>query len=254
MSRIPKIIHQTWKYETVPEKWVSSQKAWKALHPTWEYKLWTDDDLHELVATKYPWFLPTYEGYQYVIQRVDAGRCFVLHSEGGWYCDLDIEPTKAFDDLLEGDPEVLLVASSSQKRLFTNALMASVKGAPFWGKIFRELLARAEIWKNGADILKGLTVMKSTGPLMLTEVARRNRHLFKKLTNKVMTCSMCEHKPCHHAHTYTRILKGDSWHNFACTAATFTFCSWKHFLIIGVVVLLFWFLFRRGYRIALNPL
>lgn len=38
---------------------------------------------------RYPWFLETFDGYPYPIQRADAIRYFVLHHFGGIYIDLD---------------------------------------------------------------------------------------------------------------------------------------------------------------------
>jgi mannosyltransferase OCH1-like enzyme len=52
-------IHQTWKTHTVPEKWKQSQRQWEQFateHNSFEYKLWSDDDNRELIATDYAWF------------------------------------------------------------------------------------------------------------------------------------------------------------------------------------------------------
>ena len=58
---IPKIIHQTWKNKTVPEKWKKSQQSWIKHNPDWKYLLWTDKDNHEFIKKHYPWFLKTYK-------------------------------------------------------------------------------------------------------------------------------------------------------------------------------------------------
>ena len=42
-----------------------------------------------LIVARYPWFLETYDGYPYPIQRADSIRYFVLHHFGGIYIDLD---------------------------------------------------------------------------------------------------------------------------------------------------------------------
>jgi hypothetical protein len=41
------------------------------------------------MAEEYPWFLETYDGYPFPIQRADAIRYFVLAHFGGTYLDLD---------------------------------------------------------------------------------------------------------------------------------------------------------------------
>ena len=52
---IPKIIHQTWKNENIPyntfkKEWIDS---WTQLNPNWEYKMWTDDDIRNLIESKF---------------------------------------------------------------------------------------------------------------------------------------------------------------------------------------------------------
>lgn len=103
---IPKIIHQTYINESIPEIWQEPQQTCLDLHPDYEYKLWTDKKAREFIANeyattpqpqehqaltilRYPWFLETFDGYPYPIQRADAIRYFVLHHFGGIYIDLD---------------------------------------------------------------------------------------------------------------------------------------------------------------------
>lgn len=42
-----------------------------------------------LTIRRYPWFLETFDGYEFPIQRADAIRYFVLAHFGGIYIDLD---------------------------------------------------------------------------------------------------------------------------------------------------------------------
>lgn len=52
-----RIIHQSWKTSTLPAMFSEYAESWKRHNPTWEYKLWTDEDNRELVTTHYPEFL-----------------------------------------------------------------------------------------------------------------------------------------------------------------------------------------------------
>ena len=47
--------------------------------------MWDAEAARRLIEDNYSWFLPTYEGYPYPIQRVDAFKYFVLWHYGGVY-------------------------------------------------------------------------------------------------------------------------------------------------------------------------
>lgn len=51
-TAVPKIIHQTWKEETVPEKWRAAQKSCRDLHPDYEYRLWTDSQALDFIEVR----------------------------------------------------------------------------------------------------------------------------------------------------------------------------------------------------------
>merc|ERR1711934_187602 len=67
--RIQKIIHQTYKTEDLPDGWKDTPQSWKTEHPGWEYMFWTDKSMREFVAREYEWFLPTFDAYEFGIQR-----------------------------------------------------------------------------------------------------------------------------------------------------------------------------------------
>jgi hypothetical protein len=50
---IPKIIHQTYKNESIPAHWQGPQQSCLDLHPDYEYKLWTDKKSREFIAAEY---------------------------------------------------------------------------------------------------------------------------------------------------------------------------------------------------------
>lgn len=72
---VPQIVHQTWKTEVIPEKWLAARQSCMDMHPGYEFRLWTDDSARELIATELPQLLPTYDSYVYGIERADAIRC-----------------------------------------------------------------------------------------------------------------------------------------------------------------------------------
>ncbi|KAF9569305.1 hypothetical protein CPC08DRAFT_623878 [Agrocybe pediades] len=159
VERIPRIIHQTWKSETLPPKWRGISQACKDMMPDYEYKLWTDAGSREFIAEHYPWFLDTFDSYTYPIQRADAIRYFVLYHYGGVYIDLDIGCLKPLDPLLVYPvilPKTIPVGVS-------NDLMFSEKHHPMLEQTIHNLPKFDHSW-----ILNYPTVMFSTGPMFLS--------------------------------------------------------------------------------------
>ena len=92
---IPRVIHQLWKDEVLPERYVAMRRSWLRFNPGWELRLWTDRDLLNLVEERYPDWLATYTGYRRNISRADLGRYLVLQAFGGVYADLDYRVPQA---------------------------------------------------------------------------------------------------------------------------------------------------------------
>ncbi|KAF8591416.1 glycosyltransferase family 32 protein [Ramaria rubella] len=158
-ERIPRIIHQTWKTETLPERWQAVSKSCTDLMPDYEYMLWTDTTSRKFIAEHYSWFLPTFDAYIYPIQRADAIRYFVLYHYGGVYLDLDVGCLRPLDDLLMFRvvlPKTIPVGVS-------NDLMFSEQGHPFMEQTIHNLVSF-----DHSYILNYPTVMFSTGPMFLS--------------------------------------------------------------------------------------
>ena len=47
---ITRILHQSWKSRELPAHFKHWQGSWRANHPGWEYRLWTDQDNRDLVV------------------------------------------------------------------------------------------------------------------------------------------------------------------------------------------------------------
>ena len=69
-------------------------------NPTFEITIWDAEDGYEFLSEHYPWILPTYNGYVYPIQRVDALKYFLLYHFGGVYMDMDIACRRPLEPLL----------------------------------------------------------------------------------------------------------------------------------------------------------
>ncbi|WP_395447043.1 glycosyltransferase [Aminobacter sp. UC22_36] len=165
---IPRILHQTWKTDSIPEQFLAWSKSWEIHNPSWRRILWSDRMLLDFVAQYYPDLLSTYCSYKVGVQRADAARYMLLHHFGGVYADLDCECVAPFDDMLDENRIVLCKEperhSDAQTKLrnlpylLFNGTMASPKGHPFW----QHLLAYLPVVKDAQDVLD------ATGPCLLT--------------------------------------------------------------------------------------
>lgn len=158
-ERIPRILHQTWRTEELPERWRPVSQHCRDLMPDYEYMLWTDESSREFIASHYAWFLPTFDAYTYPIQRADAIRYFILYHYGGIYLDLDVGCIKRLDPLLAYPvilPRTIPVGVS-------NDLMFAEKLHPFMEQTIHNLINFDHTY-----ILNYPTVMFSTGPMFVS--------------------------------------------------------------------------------------
>ncbi len=165
---IPKLIHQQWKDEMIPERFQAWHESWRKHHVDWEYRLWTDAMCRALIADHYDWFLPIYDAYTDEIKRVDAARYFILYHHGGLYVDLDYEAFRSLEPLLDGaelllteEPPLHLQTHASKlflDKMLSNALMASRPGHLFWEHVFELLVG----WCQAPGPLD------ATGPFLLS--------------------------------------------------------------------------------------
>lgn len=145
---IPRIIHQTWGSQEMPGELREFQHSWRAHHPGWEYRLWSDADNLRLIRQHYPEFTEYYTTVTPGILKVDFARLAYLHHMGGIYADLDVEVLKPFDPLLEGSNivsgwEFNGIGQRMRGRDFVcNALMASPAGHPVWLEIMHLMSSR----------------------------------------------------------------------------------------------------------------
>lgn len=178
--QIPKIIHQVWEGKNntpIPKILVSMAERWKQYHQTWEYKLWTGDQLHQFVEDNYPYVIDKYNNYQYDVQRWDVIRYLILHTYGGLYIDLDYDCLNSIDKLLEnklccfGEEPLLHKQYFNIECYIGNAFMATIPNHPFFLKIIDDLLVNQFNVEN-----KFLHVLNTTGPLMVTKLYNNYEH------------------------------------------------------------------------------
>jgi len=271
--KIPKNIMQTWKTKDVPEHWATSPKGIAKHMSSWKYTLMTDEDNRNFIEKHFPDFLPYYDNFEYGIQRADAIRYAWLYVNGGLYLDLDIQVIKPLDELFVEDKEIYVVKSGNFAGYYTNAMMASKPGSKI-------MLACIEAMKKGYatwNVGKHLKVMYSTGPLMLSKVIKKfiKPTLLEKMglkqpmllpeeksklihelpTALLMSCSVCDPKPCDIRNGFVRILEGSSWISDDTKFYIWCTCNAKPigatiFVLIIIILIIVFILYqnrKRGY-------
>lgn len=94
---ITPIIHHVYCGGPIPEKMAAYMATAVAQNPTWERKLWTADNLHEL-GLNYDKLLKIFKAPVHVSDYVRLAAVFDF---GGVYLDSDVEVVKPLDSLLQ---------------------------------------------------------------------------------------------------------------------------------------------------------
>lgn len=148
---IPRIIHQVWVGGTqLPDRLKRYTDEWARLHPSWEYRLWGDDDLDWLELRELYDQAEERAPYNQGQFRSNIARVEILHHFGGLYADADEQPLRPFDDLLEAssdDKFTTFWMRPSDTRLaqyVANALMWCAPGHPASRVLIDRMTANAD--------------------------------------------------------------------------------------------------------------
>jgi mannosyltransferase OCH1-like enzyme len=172
-SPIPRIIHQTWKSKDLPRRFEPLVERVRALHPGWELRLWTDEEMLAFVTEHGPQYLSKYKAYPHAIQRCDFFRLFVVAVLGGVYLDLDVQLTKSFNELpgfIEAffpcekvmSSAALIKHRNRDAMRIGNYAFGAAPNHPFLRYMLKRLQAAPLRGRSANDVLE------STGPGILT--------------------------------------------------------------------------------------
>jgi len=164
-STLPKIIHQAWKNDLLPERNKAWRSTWQRTFPHHQHILWTDEKIYRLLSEDFPWFLPIFNSLPKVIMKVDVARTFILYKYGGLYADMDYEVLADFWDRLPDDAPAVVQSYWSESEKTQNSLMTSPINNPFWNITWKIIEERA---KDGSD-----DILWVGGPRMIDEAIAR---------------------------------------------------------------------------------
>lgn len=151
--KIPRIFHRIWVgKKEMPEEFKYYEETWAKLHPDWEIKLWTDENMIPLKNQK------EYDNAKTPALKSDIARLEVLYKYGGIYIDCDFECLKNLEPLLDN---VKAFAAWQDKCTINSAIMGCTPGHP----VFKKLVycATANINKHRNEI-----ITCQAGPVYIT--------------------------------------------------------------------------------------
>ena len=248
--RIPRIIHQTWKSKRVPKHWNRTVQSVRELNAEqFEYRLWTDYQMHEFVREVEPDFYQhTFLTYSLEIQRVDSFRYVILYHLGGVYIDMDNGCRQSLESLLKTmetlDAQVIHLAAFPRTSPIgiSNGFMISTKGHP----LFRMLISRLSLF-NHHYLIDYLTVMLSAGPSYLS----LNEFYFDRSSSQSAVRILDE---IVYSDIYTWHTPGNSWHGKDARVILYIYHSIrlaareKFYRILFIFSLILLLVFRRYWR------
>ena len=129
---IPRLIHRIWIEGSPPAspEMVRHGVRWEELNPGWTVRTWGGPDgftmTNACLYRRAPWT----DGLRY---RSDLLRLEILLRFGGLYVDMDVEPLRPIEGLMEGSEAVAAWSPNlwKGKRVLSNAFLAAVPGHPW---------------------------------------------------------------------------------------------------------------------------
>lgn len=150
---IPKIMHRVWlSGEPLPLAAKEFIEGWTRLHSDWEQRLWTSENLPEMVNRS---LFDRVGGWA---AKTDVLRYELMRSFGGVYLDVDVEPCKNIDALIAGLDSFAPRFREESSPIFNPdfCLEIAVLGSVPHHPLFEQVVASLGPWQEqhpGADIL-----------------------------------------------------------------------------------------------------
>ncbi len=203
----PKIIHQIWIQgeNNIPDKFLNNIKQIKKLHETWEYYLWDEIKILELIHNDKE-LINKYYKFTYLHQKVDFAKIIILHKYGGIFIDIDAYTNKKLDDLFNKYSEYDFVISDLKNlgfifnisicnkftKCYNNGIFFSKKNANILKYIIDHFKTECSFLNSKIQCIR-----KTTGPLIFNNIINKyleDNTLVDKSKIKVLNYDYME--PC----------------------------------------------------------
>jgi mannosyltransferase OCH1-like enzyme len=166
---IPKLIHQTWKTKNVAsygkgKMGIWSQNSLLRDYSDCEYKVWSDEELAELIETEFEYIRDIYNKVS-KIKKSDIGRLAVVKKFGGLYFDLDVISHERIPNVFEDYEYITSWAWKRKKsRSITNHFFGSVPNHPLVEETLKSIASEEDLSMN---------TLKHTGPVRLNRICNK---------------------------------------------------------------------------------
>lgn len=173
---IPRIIHQIWVGKNpIHPSCVKAMQTVRELHPKWEYKLWTDEDVDSFPWVNKDLFLKTKNPGA----KSDIWRYEILNLYGGVYLDVDFIMLKPLDLIHQSYSfySSFLVKDKNSKVVIANGVFGSTAHHPILQDIVHQITNIKHI-KSGSE----KSIMNKVGPDFFTKrvIKYINAHLWQR--------------------------------------------------------------------------
>lgn len=167
---IPKIIHQVYVKQKpdslFPKEYQRCQKTVFEHHPDFQYKLYNEHDMENVIQTHCPEYLEPWNKLPRMIMKIDIFRIMLMYIFGGIWVDFDYHFFKTFDLLQH---KIVLTCNKEDELgnpiSVANALMASQPNQPFWKNILNSFFKQDKPIRYQSE----WDVIRETGPQFLTK-------------------------------------------------------------------------------------
>ena len=203
---IPKILHQTSDRISYPRSGKRNLKTFLRMNKGWDVRYYNDGDCLAFISNHYPELLGFYKSLRHPVQKADFFRYAVVHQDGGFYADMDMEFKAPLDELCKF-PAVFAeectipathpsVKSPPETVRIANYMFGTAKNHPFLMRLIGHISC-----VDQKKIACEEDILESTGPAVVTQLfhdyVRTNTDIML-LRNEKHNCPKCRKVACHY--------------------------------------------------------
>jgi len=167
---IPKIIHQIWLGDQSMRP-SSLMKTWKEMNPTWEYKVWTEENMPKLQCQE------QFDAMDELAGKADILRYEILFNEGGFYIDADSKALEPLDDfLLDNDSFCCWENEYTRTGLMANGYLGATKDNRLMAFLIQTI---SKVPVSMVQSFPKGSAWQTVGPTLLTKVVQH--HVYTSL-------------------------------------------------------------------------